>query len=865
MKQRLIDRKYGFYSAIIVMSLAIMIYTLANRLIGGDYLFMHSDLLVQYGTFARLLLRNIFEGGSIEYSFQFSMGMPTMALYTFYSFSPFNLIYGIVNDIDMASAIIVFLKLSLAGYTFQRFLVKVFGIDHLESVLFSVFYALCGYSVVFYYNIHTLDGVYMLPVIISLMVSFVREGRFLRLLIAYAYLFIVNFYCGYIIGFFSALIWLVMVIETYQKEWRRYLVSAAKYVFSVVCAAFIGAFALLPTAFYIFGKEAEDVVFGGMQINILDFINGFFMYNHSEIEYHPVLYCGLLVLLLVPFFFMNKNIEKNRKIMAVVLLAFLTVCSLWTPGYLFMHCFDVPNGCGYRYTYFLAFVLLSMGAVTWEKIENENKSKIVITGALLMLFYVAFFFFQMRFYEEEDILVSTPGIYINAMFIIGYIIVFLAAEKIDRLKKYMTELMVIIGCIELVVNGVALVKDLEVSAGEERIVNETFANMFGDVLRDIKSHDDGIYRIYYENCFGCNDACLNDYMTLEYFSTIENPTLRNTLMKLGYYSSSRLVFDYGSTPIMRILWGQKYHVNINRREYVLSDELAPWEEELALSLGYMVSPDILNVSLDSDNAFENQNRFISGVAGRPIEGFWMYNDAIICTTNNCTVAWDGNWNVVERADESIQDASMIMQMDNSVDLPAYAYFSQEGSVLNNTSPQVVSMGGDMGTMVNHSYLSTPHILYLAKDEEGKYAAKILFNEVTLPMYGFQNVYFAYYNEAAEQELYDALKDHQLTIQRMKGNRLEGAVESTEEKNILFLSIPYDRGWHIYVDGVESDIIRAVNDTFLAVELQPGYHHIEMVYRDEAFRLGRWISLFTLIVVSICGVISTLSKREEKVG
>ncbi|HPF29138.1 MAG TPA: hypothetical protein PLZ77_03415, partial [Lachnospiraceae bacterium] len=63
------DWQYGLLAALLTIVAAILIYSLAGRLIGGDYVFLHSDLYVQYVDAIRLFLRSLFGEGKVAYSF----------------------------------------------------------------------------------------------------------------------------------------------------------------------------------------------------------------------------------------------------------------------------------------------------------------------------------------------------------------------------------------------------------------------------------------------------------------------------------------------------------------------------------------------------------------------------------------------------------------------------------------------------------------------------------------------------------------------------------------------------------------------------------------------------------------------------
>ena len=56
-----------------------------------------------------------------------------------------------------------------------------------------------------------------------------------------------------------------------------------------------------------------------------------------------------------------------------------------------------------------------------------------------------------------------------------------------------------------------------------------------------------------------------------------------------------------------------------------------------------------------------------------------------------------------------------------------------------------------------------------------------------------------------------------------------------------LSIPYEEGWTLVVDGVETEAV-AWKDTFLSVYLEEGTHEIALSYRTPKFDMGLLISV-----------------------
>lgn len=859
--------RYALLAALITAFLFTVIYTMAGRLIGGDTLFMRSDLIQQYSAFNKLFIRNLLEGGSLDYSFQISLGMPTASLYAFYCLSPFNLAFYLIDNVDAASAVVAVLKLSVAAFAFQKFAVRVLKRDGLPSLVCAVAYALCSYCIFFCYNIHTLDGVYMLPVLVTLIVGLVKHGRFLALTLAYAYIFIVNFYCGYILGFFSLLIFLLLMLFEYKKDVKRYVICGAKFLAAVLLAAMVGAFVLLPMAREALTSISENASLrlGWLLLLPVELYSDFFIGVMPDPQFEPFVYGGIILMYLVPCFFTDRDIALKSKISAAVLLVFLLVCSFFKPAYLFMHCFNFPNGCGYRFAYFYAFVLLSMGCLEWDRMEKKSAWKLLLVCAGNIIFYGAAYAWQERYSEAGDVIFSIRGWGVNAAFFTTYFLIFVFAMKKKSWKQEADKLLFLLVLAELTVNGYLCVDAIGTGVKDERAVYEAFLQLSGSAVDEIKAQDKGVYRISYENAYNWNDAALNDYMGFDYFSTVENPVLRNALSHLGYFTSARVVNDYGGTSMTKMIFAEKYDININKAEYYAQGAIPPWEwNEETLSLGFMVSELIMNTALDSESAFDNQNRLINDLTGKDLALFTPYDGTVELMPDNMTLEyWEGGGYRIAKADEAMDRAVLTVRLPEAEEKPVYAYFTQETPVwyVSPSSPYMMSEGGDIGTILVPSFLSVPHLSRMGRNESGAYALDIIMSENTLHEFGYRNMYFAYYNDSVVSEAYQELKDHQLHIMEMDGDRIYGEITVGNDKTVLFTSIPYDEGWHILVDGKEQETIAVVDGAFLAAELTPGRHEVTLYYQDDMITAGCLISAAAAVIyLTVCIIVCRRRKE-----
>lgn len=72
--------------------------------------------------------------------------------------------------------------------------------------------------------------------------------------------------------------------------------------------------------------------------------------------------------------------------------------------------------------------------------------------------------------------------------------------------------------------------------------------------------------------------------------------------------------------------------------------------------------------------------------------------------------------------------------------------------------------------------------------------------------------------------------------------------NSNSNGLLFLSDVYYSGWKAYVDGSPQKILRA-NYAFKAVEIPKGVHEVHFVYDPFSFKIGFYISIFSMIILT----------------
>ena len=110
----------------------------------------------------------------------------------------------------------------------------------------------------------------------------------------------------------------------------------------------------------------------------------------------------------------------------------------------------------------------------------------------------------------------------------------------------------------------------------------------------------------------------------------------------------------------------------------------------------------------------------------------------------------------------------------------------------------------------------------------------------------------HYPERAEMLRQDSLENVVLGT-----NELSGTIDITGNK-ILCVTVPYEDGWTAYVDGQETEILRA-NYAFMGLNLSEGHHEIVLKYHVPYLTEGIIVSLVSMSVTVVLLVVMKKKK------
>ena len=114
-----------------------------------------------------------------------------------------------------------------------------------------------------------------------------------------------------------------------------------------------------------------------------------------------------------------------------------------------------------------------------------------------------------------------------------------------------------------------------------------------------------------------------------------------------------------------------------------------------------------------------------------------------------------------------------------------------------------------------------------------------------------------------------LSKNQMKISSFSHNTFSGTI-NLDANQMLFMSIPYDKGWHIFEDGkeIKTEIIA---DTFLGADLGEGTHNLTFKFIPEGLYIGLTVTIISWIVFVFLIIVihkrknnNSVNSTEEKV-
>ena len=859
----------------------------------GQYSMLYSDMYHQYYPFFVAFRRSLRTGQSLLYNWSIGMGIDYLGLISYYLASPLNLLSVLVPEKLLLSyfSLLMPIKLGLAGLFFALMLRKLYGKNDFSITVFGGLYALCAWALGYQWNVMWLDSFALLPLVVLGEIALLREKRFFLYTVCLFFAVFSNYYVGFFVCVFVALVFVCYEICRFPG-WKRAGLDLVRIALFSLLAIGMTAILELPALAALQTTQSSVNQFPkGFRMNIatkntlkglLDAMRQVAGNMGGGLEPNfkeglPNLYCGVGTILLAWLFLMAKEVKLRDKVCCMVLLLFFMLSFIIRQLDYIWHGFHFPNMIPYRFSFLYSFVLLYMAYRGWL-LRRRFRAAHILAAALLTA-GVLCCSKDLLTTQGVDFLDGTLEIPVYILYNLGFLIAFTGAllygtirlpvpedptpEEIgdiryrqSRCRVYARRGVLAVAVIELTANLLAFGLYFPgTSVRDYPKGTEAAASMF----RYLKEREkEPFYRAETTHSQTLNDDALNGYNGISAFTSSANVRVTEFMKALGYGAKNtynRYCFEE-SSPVANLFLDLKYMIERDGRDRTSSvfsevhhyEKVYLLENTAYLPLGFLAEETLAELDFSGgDNAFFFQNALFSAATGldanvwTPIVGSGM------------TVL--GNGTQVEES----QVQGRVSYGECSLGAYVSYFFTADRSGfacihldLPKRNDFVVAVNG---VDVYRETISLPQMLAVGDLNPGDAVEVRVLCKKDEP--GSMTVTAALLDEDLFRWGYSILNASTLHLTSFRQTRVEGSIRCDRD-GLLYTSVPQNGNWHLYVDGQEVEPT-LVGDCMISVSLSQGEHSIVLKYRNRAFALGAAV---TILCASVFGTFSYLAYRPE---
>lgn len=779
----------------------------------GDESFLRTDMYHQYAPFFSEFQHKLQTGGSLLYSWDVGMGVNFSALYAYYLASPLNwlLIICPKNFIIEFMTYNIVLKIGLSGLTFAYYLRKNCKTSDFGVAFFGIFYALSGYMAAYSWNIMWLDCILLFPLIMLGLERLVKEKKCFLYCITLGVAILSNYYISIMICIFMVLYFIVLLILEKKKSIADYVCSIVNFAVYSLVAGGLAAVVLLPE---IYALQATASGKFNFPKDVQSYFSIFDMFARhlgnvaveTGLDHWPNIYCGVAVLIFFLLYLTCKKIPVREKVVYCGMLLFFYASFSVNVLNFIWHGFHYPNSLPCRQSFIYIFLMLYLSYRAYMHLKDISWKNI----AIAFMGSVCFVVLAEKLVEQK-----------HFEFYVFYVAIIMLSIYAGLLYLYKQKKMNL-NILLILTLGVVSV-EAAVNTTITSVTTTSRSSYVGDnkdvaALMKLIQPADTFYRVEKVTSKTKNDGAWMNFPSVSLFSSTASAGLTAFFKDIGCEGNTNAYSITGSTPLVDSLFSVKYGLYSEPQaedDYLSmvgqSGDTYLYDRSDTLPLGFMV-----------DDQFESE---------------WKldWNNPALVQNDLCNII--GAQPVLWEADGETNGNTYRFLPDISGEY--YAYVSNR-----NIDEVTVSKGEDSQKFKN---VDRGYLLELGYCEAGAEVVVTASQEdqkLTMSAYRFdyEGLKFAY----------NILNRNPFTVTKWMDDEVEGKV-TADHGGVLFTTIPYDKGWSVWVDGNKREP-KKMFGAFLGIDMTPGDHTVKLKYMPEGLHTGAVITgacvLFLLVVWGI---------------
>lgn len=663
---------------------------------------------------------------------------------------------------------------------------------------------------------------------------------------------------------------------------NRFWVTGWTFALSSFLCFLLAAFALLPVYYCLQTSSATAGTFPEDSKQYFDIFT--FIANHlpgveatirsSGDNVIPNVYCGLLTVMLLPFYFFSDKIKGKQKVASAILLM-SCLCGFVLNYFNFIwHGFHMPNDLPYRWSFAYSFFLLIIAFKAYERIDEFSKKSFIGVGFAVMSFVVLTEKFEIPNCDELTILLTV-------IFTVLYVVI-LGMRKSEKYRQSaIVALLFFTVILEIVV---ADAPKMTMAQPKEAYTSDYYSYL--QISEDVESNDDELfYRTELAKLRARMDPSWYGYDGVSIFSSMAYEHTAKAMEKLGLFGNNINSYTYyPQTAIFNSFFNIRYiYDNMNFLQnddvYTKVDENEKFEAfryNYYLPLLFSVNNSITEWDFSSSNPFTVQNELMYSATG--IEDMLIPVDATSVNTEN----------LKELALSSVNGGTTfsVTKSNNGSEGKVYVKIQPEEAgnyYIYVGSTKLSSMNieaGDLSYFYNSTSIQpfTLDLGYLEPEDEVviTYTVASSNNTATLTFCA------ARLDDEKFNKAYNQISSNgTFNMTSFEETSFEGTINITNDDPFIWTSVPYDESWKITVDGKaltytqydkesgevtkDGDIVK-IGGGFIGIKASEGEHTISFSYDAKGLSTGIKLTAVGVGILALAVIYKIwLRKFFEKIG
>ena len=836
-------KELGFSTFILALFIA-TVFFIPYIVTGHGYFIFYGDFNVQQIPFYQLCHQAV-RSGNFGWNWYTDLGSPFIPAYSFYTLgSPFFwLTIPFPNEfLPYLMGPLLILKFAFAALT-SYFFLRRFTRTPFAAQTGALLYAFSGFSI---YNIffnHFHEAIIVFPLLLLSLELLITENRRGVFALTVALCAVTNYFFFFGMAVFTVIYWFIRTFSNaYKFRFSRFLLI----IFEALLGVGISLFIMLPSLMMITSNNrVTDILIGwngimyGKEQIYFNIIECFFF--PPDIPARPVFFPeanvkwsslgGWLPLFGMTAVFGFCSTHKKHWLKRIIV-----TCTVMALVPILNSAFYAFNDSYYARWFYMPILMMALcTAVTVEDSDINWKRGFNITAVITAVFAVVIGLFPKK--TDKGIVI---GLYTDAGEKNFYTYRFLTAVAVAAVSLLICRLLILLrdkdkkmlfrrlstAFLSIVIVAYSCIYLFQGSSHSY----DRDSVMIDSLIEGEVTLDDGeSYRIDTYDCVD-NTAMYLGYSSINAFHSVVSTSI------MDYYDFIGVKRDVASRPgreyfSIRSLLSVKYLLNRESGDSFIGDD------------GYTVMPNYKYVDTQSGYYIYENKAYIP-------YGF-SYDYYITQTQCEAYYSDEARADVMLKAivlsdDDALKYGSLMQSYsdysenyeENEEELlfpeeEDDVIYTEDGEIL----PDLITSGDELGPDYTESdFIETEPVV---PDE---YVMSLSMSEDEL------------YKDALHLAASSAVS-FEITEKGFN------AVVEREQENLVFFSVPYDKGWKATVNGQEAEIVKA-NIGFMAVKVPAGVSEISFSYTTPYLYSGLFISAVCIIVLVIYVIISALYKRAK---